>query len=74
MLYLSSSDLAVSAALVREEKTDQQPVYFISKVLQGAEVRYQLIEKVVLALIVAARKTGQYFQSHTIVVCTDVTI
>jgi hypothetical protein len=51
----------VSAALVREEKTDQQPVYFVSKVLQDAEVRYQLIEKVVLALLVAARKLCQYF-------------
>jgi hypothetical protein len=61
MLYLSASDFAVSDALVREEKTIQQPIYFVSKVLQGAEVWYQLIEKVVLGKIVAARKVRQYF-------------
>jgi hypothetical protein len=74
MLYLSASNLAVSAALAREEETDQQPVYFISKVLQGAEVRYQLMEKVVLALIVTTRKLRQYFQRHSIIVRTDVPI
>jgi hypothetical protein len=56
MLYLSASNFFVSATLVREEKADQQTFYFISKVLQGTEVQYQFIKKVVLALIVAARK------------------
>jgi hypothetical protein len=74
MLYLSALDFAVSATLVREEKADQQTFYFVSKVLQGTEVQYQLIKKVVLALIVAARKLRQYFQSHTIVVRTNVPI
>jgi hypothetical protein len=56
ILYLSTSELAVSVVLVREERSEQQPIYFVSRLLQGAEVRYQLIEKIVLALIMAARK------------------
>jgi len=39
-LYLSISDDSISAALV-QEASEQWPVYFISRVLQSAETRYQ---------------------------------
>ncbi|MCI41022.1 gag-pol polyprotein, partial [Trifolium medium] len=39
--------------------------------LRGAEVRYQRIERLSLAVVVTARKLRQYFQSHEIVVKTD---
>ena len=39
-LYLAISQAAVSAALVREEDGCQKPVYFISRLFQGAEERY----------------------------------
>ncbi|XP_061367151.1 uncharacterized protein LOC133310267 [Gastrolobium bilobum] len=71
-LYLSVSQEAVSSVLVREGKNgQQQPVYFISKVLQGAEVRYQHVEKVAFALLISARRLRQYFQCHQIVVKTN---
>jgi len=69
-LYLSISDDAISAALV-QEVPEQRPVYFISRVLQNAEMRYQLIEKIALALLTASRRLRQYFQSHQVVVRTD---
>ena len=69
-LYLSVSDDTISAALV-QENPDQRPVYFISRVLQSAETRYQLIEKIALALLTAARRLRQYFQSHQVIVRTD---
>ncbi|RDX96180.1 Retrovirus-related Pol polyprotein from transposon opus, partial [Mucuna pruriens] len=53
-LYISVSGAAVSSVLIQEEKGEQRPVYFTSKVLQGAERRYQKIEKAALALVVAS--------------------
>ena len=70
-LYIAVLQAAVSAALVRDEGGSQQPVYFISRVFQGAEERYPRMEKLALALITAARKLKPYFQAHTIVVLTD---
>ncbi|KAL0356463.1 UNVERIFIED_CONTAM: hypothetical protein Sradi_4093200 [Sesamum radiatum] len=39
-LYLSATMQAVSSVLIREEKGKQLPIYYVSKVLNGAEVRY----------------------------------
>ncbi|KAL0428241.1 UNVERIFIED_CONTAM: hypothetical protein Slati_2998900 [Sesamum latifolium] len=36
-IYLSASEEAVSAVLVRTEEKEHQPVYYVSKVLQGAK-------------------------------------
>ncbi|KAL2228606.1 UNVERIFIED_CONTAM: Retrovirus-related Pol polyprotein from transposon 17.6 [Sesamum indicum] len=70
-VYLAVSDNAVSSALVREEDGVQSPIYYVSKMLQGAEKRYAQIEKLALALIVTARKPRPYFQGHRIVVLTN---
>ncbi|KAI3448541.1 hypothetical protein Pfo_005206 [Paulownia fortunei] len=48
-----------------------QPIYYTSKILQGAEQRYPNIEKLALALITATRKLRPYFQSHPVVVLTN---
>ncbi|MDV3201189.1 MAG: RNase H-like domain-containing protein, partial [Sweet potato little leaf phytoplasma] len=69
-LYLSVNDEAVSAALVRELEEGQKPVYFVSKVLQEAEKRYQKIEKLAFALVTTSRRLRQYFQCHPMVVRT----
>ncbi|KAK3005490.1 hypothetical protein RJ639_017357, partial [Escallonia herrerae] len=55
------------------EKLDskQFPIYYVSKVLQIAELRYVATEKLAFALLIAARKLHPYFQSHTITVLTD---
>ena len=62
---------AVSAALIREEGTNQLPFYYVSQAFQGAESRYPRIEKIVFALIIASRKLRQYFQANPILVMTD---
>ncbi|XP_045796465.1 uncharacterized protein LOC123890806 [Trifolium pratense] len=71
ILYLAVSEKACSSVLVQEEGKEQKPVYFTSKVLHGAELRYQKIEKVALALLSSARRLRPYFQSHTIIVRSD---
>jgi len=66
ILYLAVSETTCSFVLVQEEGKEQKPVYFTNKVLHGAEVRYQKIEKVALALVSSAWKLRPYFQSHLI--------
>lgn len=46
-------------------------IYYTKQVLQGAEKRYQTIEKLALALINSSIRLRQYFQSHQIIVKTD---
>ena len=60
--------------LVQEQDQTQQPIYFVSKVLQGPEVRYQSLEKATLAVVLSARRLRHYFQSFTVVVMTDLPI
>ena len=49
----------------------QQLVYYISKTLVDAEMRYLPLEKLVLALVHATRKLLQYFQAHTVFILTE---
>ncbi|XP_072087352.1 uncharacterized protein [Arachis hypogaea] len=50
----------------RERHKQQLPIYFISKTLQNAKLRYPSIEKLALALVFSARRLRPYFQSHVI--------
>ena len=56
MLYLAVSDFSTSAALVREWDRTQQPVYYYSRALRGAEERYPTMENIVLALVTIDRR------------------
>ena len=44
-LYLAISEVAVSAVLVREENKKQMPVFYTSKMLLDAEMRYRDLKK-----------------------------
>ena len=65
-LYLAVSDFSTSAVLVRDKERVQHPVYYCSRALRGVEERYPRMEKLILALVTAARKLRPYFQAHTI--------
>ena len=54
-LYLVVSDFSTSAVLVRDRERVQHPVYYCSRALRGAEERYPGMEKLILALVTAAR-------------------
>ena len=60
--------------LVQDQDQIQRPIYFVSKVLQGPEVRYQALEKAALAVVFSARRLRHYFQSFTVLVMTDLPI
>lgn len=69
-LYVSVTGSAVSGVLVREERGEQRPIFYISKTLDDAESRYSTLEKLALAVVTAAKKLRPYFQSHSIAVMT----
>jgi len=66
-----ATDFTVSAVLVQEIEGTQHPTYFMSRTLQDPETRYQMVEKLALSLVHAARRLRPYFQNHTITVKTD---
>ncbi|XP_050207912.1 uncharacterized protein LOC126657290 [Mercurialis annua] len=54
--------------VIREE---QQPIYYVSRTLKGAELNYPTIDKLALAVVVTTKKLKPYFQGHTVVVRTN---
>ena len=70
-LYLAVLNFATSATLVREQDRVQQPVYYCSRALRGAEERYPKMEKLIHTLVTTSRKLRPYFQAHTVEVPTE---
>ena len=68
--YIAVASHAVSLVLVRVRVDSgvKRPIYYVSKSLHEAKVRYLLLEKAILAMVHATCKLPHYFQSHTIVV------
>ncbi|GKB55626.1 reverse transcriptase domain-containing protein [Tanacetum coccineum] len=54
-----------------ERDGKQVPIYFVSRALQGLEINYTLMEKLILALVSASNRLKRYFQAHTIIMITD---
>ncbi|KAF8081582.1 hypothetical protein N665_0877s0001 [Sinapis alba] len=69
--YIAVSPFAVSSVLIKEDRGEQHPVFYTSKRLTDAETRYPTLERMALAIVTSARKLRPYFQSHSIVVLTD---
>ncbi|GKC68070.1 reverse transcriptase domain-containing protein, partial [Tanacetum coccineum] len=71
IMYLAAAKEAISAVLMTERDGKQMPIYFVSRALQGPEVNYTPMEKLILALVSASKRLKRYFQAYTIVVITD---
>ncbi|CAA0841932.1 Unknown protein, partial [Striga hermonthica] len=71
VLYISVGESVVSSVLLREEGVAQFPIYYVSRVMQGAELRYSEIEKCALAVVVTVRKLRPYFLNHKVKVRTN---
>ena len=69
--YLAVASHAISLVLIRVDDGVQRLVYYVSKSLNEAEVRYLPLEKAILAVVHATRKLPHYFQEHTVVVLTQ---
>ena len=68
--YIAVALYAISLVLIQVDSGIQLPVYYMSKSLNEAEVRYLPLEKVILAVVHATRKLPYYFQPHIVVVLT----
>ncbi|XP_033138748.1 uncharacterized protein LOC117129295 [Brassica rapa] len=64
--HLTTCFESLNNVLVREDRGEQRPIFYTSKVLDNAETRYSPLKKLAYAVVVAARKLRPYFQSHTI--------
>ena len=69
--YIVVASHAVSLVLIRIDNGVQRPGYYVSKSLHEVEVCYLPLEKAILAVVHATRKLPHYFQSHMIVVLTQ---
>ena len=68
--YIAVASLAVSLVLILVDNGVQRPIYYVSKSLHEAKVRYLPLEKAILAVVHATCKLLHYFQTHTVVVLT----
>ena len=66
--YIAVALYAISLVLIWVDSGIQRPVYYVSKSLNEAKVRYLPLEKEILAVVHATRKFPHYFQAHTVVV------
>ena len=73
-LYFAITNRTISSIIFQDQDKVQKPVYFVSKVMQGPETRYQANEKAALAVVFTAWRLRHYFQSFTVIVMTDLPI
>ncbi|GJR15993.1 reverse transcriptase domain-containing protein [Tanacetum coccineum] len=66
VMYLAASEESISAVLLAERGKKQIHVYFVSRNLQGAEIEYPKLEKLILALIYVARRLRRLAKSGRI--------
>ena len=69
--YIAVTPHAMSLVLIRIDNGIQQPIYYVSKSLHEAEIRYLPLEKVILTVVHGTRKLPHYFQAYTVVVLTQ---
>ena len=69
--YIAIASYAVSLVLIRVDNGIQRLVYYMSKSLHEAKVRYLPLEKAILAVVLGTRKLPNYFQAHTVVILTQ---
>ena len=68
--YIVVAPYAISLVLIRVDCGVQRSVYYLSKSLHEAEVRYLQLEKAILTVVLGTRKLPHYIQAHTVIVLT----
>ena len=69
--YIVVAPYVVSLVLIRVDCNVQRPVYYVSKSLHEADVRYLPLEKAILAIVLGTQRLPHHFQVHTIAVLTQ---
>jgi hypothetical protein len=77
LLYLAATTHVVNSAIIVKRQKDghaylvQRPIYFVSEVLSESKARYQPVQKLLYAVLIASRKLRHYFQEYSISIVTD---
>nr|GEV35682.1 reverse transcriptase domain-containing protein [Tanacetum cinerariifolium] len=69
--WKTAAEEAINAVLMIERDGKQVPIYFVIRALQGPEINYTLMEKLILALVSSSKLLNRYFQAHITVVIMD---
>ena len=69
--YIAVAPHTVSSVLIRVDGGRQRPVYYVSKSLLEAEIRYLPLEKAILVVVHGTQKLPHYFRAHTVVILTQ---
>ena len=72
--YVTVAPHLESLVLIRVNNGVQRPVYYVSKSLHETEIRYLPLENAILAVVHATHKLSHYFQSHTVIVLTQLSL
>ena len=71
IVYSDASDTSVGAVLSQEHGKHHLPVTYFSRVLRGAELRYNTVEKEALAIVEALKKFKPLIYGQQVTVFTD---
>ncbi|CAH1423567.1 unnamed protein product [Lactuca virosa] len=71
-MYLASSRTEPITVLVVNREDKQVPIYFVSRILQGAEMGYSDMEKLAFCLVNASRILRRYLLAHAIKLLTNI--
>ena len=66
--YVVVAPHAVSLVLIQVDSGIQRSIYYVSKSLHEAKIRYLPLEKAFLVVVHGTRKLSYYFQAHTVVI------
>ena len=69
--YIAITHHAISLVLIRDDNSLQKLVYYVSKSLHEAEVRYLPLEKAIIAVVHATRKLPHYFQTFELLITQE---
>ncbi|GKB82096.1 reverse transcriptase domain-containing protein [Tanacetum coccineum] len=65
IIYLAATKEAISAVLMTERDGKQVPIYFVSRALQGPEINYTPMEKLILALSFELEEHDIHYRPRT---------
>jgi len=70
-LYTDASSYAIGAILCQYNEIEEYVVYYLSRVLKGAEINYSITEKEALAVVYAVRHFRIYLIDQHFEIITD---
>jgi hypothetical protein len=79
ILYVSTTHMTVSRALILERETSKEgkkvlhqvSIYFVSEALAGSKKYYSEMQKICYAVVMSTRKLQHYFEAHRVRVLTN---